>query len=93
MTPRLHEETLAHVRRVGGPEGLEKLMDEQALDVVLTGSDSMIVAYAAWLGWPVGTFPVGTRNRYGQPWGMFAVARKGREDLILQVMEHAMSSD
>lgn len=91
MTPQLHAETLDHIRRVAGPLGMEKIMDEHGLDVIITNSDSMIVAYAAWLGWPIGTFPVGTLDRNGQPWGMFVLARKGGEDKILQVLSLACS--
>lgn len=89
MTPQSCEETISHVRRIAGPKGLERVMDENGLNVLLSNSDSNLVSYAAWLGWPIATYPVGRHEDNGQPWGMFAVARPNREDLLLRILRAA----
>jgi amidase len=84
MTPELHAQTIAHCRNVAGTEGLQKLMDENDLDLIISNSDSQLVGYAAWLGWPIGTFPVGALQSNGQRWGGFVVGREGKENSILR---------
>jgi amidase len=61
-------------------------MDEQGLDIILSPSDANLVGYAACAGWPIATTPLGRLARNGQPWGFFAMAREGREDVLLQFM-------
>lgn len=63
-----------------------KVMDEHGLDVVLAASESRLVTYAGCAGWPIATVPLGNLEKNGQPIGMFAIARAGREDVLLRFM-------
>ncbi len=56
------------------------------LDVILAPSDSTLVSYTALAGWPVATVPLGNLTKNGQPFGFFALAPAGREDLLLRFM-------
>lgn len=89
MTEESYNETISAVRQKAGPEGLERVMEHNDINVLLSCSDSNLVSYAAWLGWPIATFPVGRHEQNGQPWGMFALARKGREDLLIRTLQTA----
>lgn len=54
------------------------------LDIVLSSSDSALIAFSACAGWPVATVPVGNLSKTGQPWGFFALARNGEMDLLMR---------
>jgi amidase len=91
MTPATHDEALSAIRHKAREEGMQKLMDDTdthgGLDLVLASSDSLLVSYAAWTGWPIGVVPLSRRGSNGQPYGMFALARAGREDVLLRFMK------
>jgi amidase len=61
-------------------------MEREGLDIVLAASDSTLVSYAAVAGWPIATVPLGALSTNGQPYGLFALARENREDLLLGFM-------
>ena len=65
---------------------LESVMDANGLDIIVSASESMLVVYAALAGWPIATVPLGNLKNNGQPFGLFVLARAGREDLLLQFM-------
>ncbi len=65
---------------------MEKKMDEHGLDIVISTSDANLVSFAACAGWPIGTVPLGNLSTNGQPYGWFATARSGREDVLLRFM-------
>ena len=75
MSASTHETTVSALRRLAGLEGMELVMRRNDIDIVLAASDSTLVAYSAWAGWPVATVPLGNWDKNGQPWGMFALAR------------------
>lgn len=87
MTPEKRLGALTAIRRLAGPEGIAKTMDDHGLDIVLSASESQLVTFAAWLGWPIGTVPMTNWKKNRQPYGLFALARKGREDVLLGFME------
>jgi len=63
---------------------MSRVMNEQGIDIVIANSDSTLVSYTSSAHWPVITVPVGNLAKNGQPWGFFALARTGREDLLLR---------
>ncbi|KAJ9144219.1 Amidase-like protein [Pleurostoma richardsiae] len=86
MTSATHAAAATELRRLAREEGAGRVMDEQGLDIILSPSDANLVGYAACAGWPIATTPLGRLARNGQPWGFFAMAREGREDVLLQFM-------
>lgn len=73
---------MTSLRRLAKEEGLAKLMEEQDLDLLLTGSDSNIISFSACAGWPVATVPVSNLRKNGQPWGLFALPRAGSVETL-----------
>lgn len=86
MTEETCKEVVAALRQLAGPEGLGKVTREQELDIILAPSTSVLVSFAACAGWSIRTVPLSRRNNNGQPYGFFAVARDGREDLLVRFM-------
>lgn len=86
MTEATRQETVVALRRIAGSDGLGKIMMEQQLDIILAPSDSMLVSFAACAGWPIATVPLSRLEKNGQPYGFFAVAVDGREDLLFGFM-------
>ncbi|GAB0138513.1 hypothetical protein EsDP_00006748 [Epichloe bromicola] len=86
MTGETCAEVAAQLGRLATAETMGKMMDEHALDVVLSNSDAALVSYASCAGWPVAAVPLGRMTRSGQPFGMFAIARHGGEDVLLTLM-------
>ena len=86
MTKEKHDTALKTLRQVAREEALAMSMKEQDLDIVLASSDSELVAFSSCAGWPAATVPIGNLEKNGQPWGMFVIARAGREDVLLRFM-------
>ncbi|KAI0098492.1 amidase signature enzyme [Daldinia grandis] len=86
MTEYRHREVCSRLQRIALEKGVGKTMKDNALDIILAPSDSTLVSYAAWARWPIGTVPLGRLNGAGQPFGLFALARGGREDVLLKFM-------
>ncbi|KAK2596130.1 hypothetical protein QQS21_006407 [Conoideocrella luteorostrata] len=87
MTQQAQTEIAAHLHRLATCEGIGKVMDDKGLDIVLSNSDATLVHYASCAGWPVAAVPVGRMAKNGQPYGMFALARGGREHVLLRFMK------
>jgi len=81
-----HDAAAAALRRIAQEDGMAKLMREQDLDIILSGSDAELISFSACAGWPVATVPVGNLTKNGQPWGMFVLPRDGRLDLLVRFM-------
>jgi amidase len=81
MTQETRAAAATNLRRIA-----RRVMDNMMgdLDLVLSNSDATLVHYASCAGWPVAGVPLGRVPRNGQPYGMFAMARHGREDLLLR---------
>jgi len=61
-------------------------MAAKGLDVIISASESTLVVYAAFAGWPIATVPLGNLKSNGQPFGLFVIARSGREDVLIRFM-------
>ncbi|UNI16392.1 Amidase [Purpureocillium takamizusanense] len=87
LSPDDHAATVAHLRHVAERETMGKAMNDANVDIVLSASDAQLVTFAACAGWPTAAVPLGRWTaRNGQPYGMFALARRGREDVLLRFM-------
>jgi amidase len=81
------EEATAFIRQKAGVEGIDKLFDEQGIDLVVAPGDSALCIYSSYAGYPVGTAPVPSYiHPNGRPFGIQVIARPGQEALILRFM-------
>ncbi|KAI0514735.1 amidase signature enzyme [Xylaria bambusicola] len=86
MSEDRHQEVCSELRRLIVEGQLGNLMSEKGLDIILAPSDSTMVSYSACAGWPIATVPLSRMKSNGQPFGLFALARENREDLLLKFM-------
>ncbi|KAJ5624400.1 amidase-like protein [Penicillium lagena] len=86
MSPESYASAISQLRRLASVDGMEKWMEEHSIDIVLGPSDSTLVSFAACAGWPIATMPLGKLKKNGQPYGFFALARSGCEDILLHLM-------
>lgn len=64
---------------------MEKIMLENDLDMIVSGSDCGLISFTAAAGYPSATVPLGNQND-GSPFGLFLLVRGGREDLLFRFM-------
>ncbi|KAI1411627.1 amidase signature enzyme [Hypoxylon sp. FL1857] len=86
MTEFRRRKVCLELRRLALVEGVEKIMLENGLDIVLAPSDSTLVSYAACARWPIATVPLGRLSGVGQPFGLFVLAGAEREEVLLRFM-------
>ncbi|KAJ3579509.1 hypothetical protein NPX13_g1053 [Xylaria arbuscula] len=87
MTEDRHKEVCNELQRLVVEGELGNMMKNTGLDIMLAPSDSTMVSYAACAGWPIATVPLSRTESNGQPFGLFALARENREDLLLKFMQ------
>lgn len=64
-------------------EAMEKVFEENEIDVLIAPADSSLAHPAATAGYPIAITPLGTLKYNGRPFGLCIVAKAGREDLLL----------
>ncbi|KAH8201085.1 hypothetical protein TruAng_004781 [Truncatella angustata] len=82
-----HSKAAAELFRLAGEDGMGKIFDDYGLDIVISASDAVLVEFAACARWPICTVPLGNLPKNNQPFGWFAMAREGREDVLLRFMD------
>ncbi|KAI1359944.1 amidase signature enzyme [Xylaria arbuscula] len=87
MTGDRHKEVCNELQRLVVEGELGNMMKNTGLDIMLAPSDSTMVSYAACARWPIATVPMSRTESNGQPFGLFALARENREDLLLKFMQ------
>lgn len=81
-----HGEGLAALRKMA-TDTITEVMDKAGgLDILLT-SEGTIIRHLALAGWAHGAVPMGHWAKNGQPLGMIAIARDGREDTLFKFMK------
>lgn len=87
------EEAVVQIRKLAGPENIDRVLGEHDLDVIIAPSDSPISGVAALAGYPIGTMPLGYLKDSGRPFGLTILASAGQEHKILALMRNWESSD
>ena len=86
MAPAKHDAVVPQLRRLAGPDGMGRAMRREGLDVVVSSSHARLVSFAACAGWPIAGMPLARKADTGLPYGVFAVAGAGREDVLVRFM-------
>ncbi|KAJ5098877.1 hypothetical protein N7532_005878 [Penicillium argentinense] len=85
-SPAEYERHLAHLREVARDRGIEKVLQEHGVDVIIGPTDSNLRSLAAAGGYPVCGMPLGYLDYNNRPFGMSAVAGRGQDALLVKVM-------
>lgn len=80
------EEAVVQIRKLAGPDNIDRVLGEHELDVIIAPSDSPISGVSALAGYPIGTMPLGYLEESGRPFGLTVLASAGQEHKILAVM-------
>lgn len=86
MSDEKHAKASAELFRLAREGSMGKIIDDHGLDIVISASDAVLVGFAACAQWPICTVPLGNLAKNNQPFGWFAMAREGREDVLLRFM-------
>ncbi|KAK3291864.1 amidase signature domain-containing protein [Chaetomium fimeti] len=86
ISPEVYERHLQHLRHVARDRGVERVLDTYGVDVVLGPTDSGLTSMAAAGGYPLCAMPLSYLDYNGRPFGVSAIAGRGRDDLLVKVM-------
>ncbi|KAK1244056.1 hypothetical protein MKX08_002194 [Trichoderma sp. CBMAI-0020] len=78
--------TLASLRKLTGPDGIDKILDLHKLDAIASLADSPISSVASAAGYPVATMPLGVLDLNGRPFGISMTTSKHQEKKLFQIM-------
>ncbi|KAK6451802.1 hypothetical protein FP744_10008053 [Trichoderma asperellum] len=79
-------ETLAFLRKLAGPDGIDQVLNLFKLDAVVLLADSPISSVASAAGYPIATMPLGVLDLNGRPFGVSMTASKHQEKTLFQIM-------
>lgn len=87
VSKEAHDAAAAALRYLAREQTMAAYMRTQNLDIILSASDASLITFSTCAGWPVATNPVGNLSKNDhQPWGLFALPRDGRLDLLTKFM-------
>lgn len=78
--------------RAVGERILDEAFDAHGVNVMAAPGDSSLCVHAAAAGYPIATAPLGQLRYNGRPFGLCVVAKRGKEELLLQFMAAHESS-
>ena len=64
---------------------MEKFMQENDIEMIVSGSDCSLISFTATANYPSATVPLCNRED-GSPFGLFLLVKDGREDLLFRFM-------
>ncbi|PTB50725.1 hypothetical protein M431DRAFT_511647 [Trichoderma harzianum CBS 226.95] len=82
-TPEDRANYVAHLKKLGRDEGIDKIFNEYDINVVMGPLESPLYYFAAACGYPVAAMPLGYLEYNGRPHGLGAVAKE--EGLLIQL--------
>ncbi|KAK0631045.1 amidase signature domain-containing protein [Bombardia bombarda] len=87
--PWSESQTLDKVRegeKYAGDDSVSRCLDDQNIDILLGPADSWLTDFACVAGYPSASLPLSFWNKNGRAFGVIALTRKHREDLLIQLM-------
>ncbi|KAL6816709.1 amidase signature domain-containing protein [Trichoderma sp. SZMC 28015] len=79
-------ETLAFLRKLAGPDGIDQILNLFGLDAIASLADSPLSSVASAAGYPIATMPLGILDMNGRPFGISMTASKHQEKKLFQIM-------
>lgn len=80
------ERAKAAMKELAGREGIDKVLDEYQLDVIVGPMDSPMSTLAACARYPSATMPLGYLSPSGCPFGLCLIAKANEEEKLLRIM-------
>jgi amidase len=86
LTPEKYAEGIRIIRKAAKTNGIDKILAEYDLDVIIGHMEGRMPTIASAAGSPAGTMPLGYSKMNGRPFGACIISAAGNEDKILRVM-------
>jgi amidase len=84
MEPDHYRELVDFARHRCGPNGIDKVLEDNEVDIILGPGDGALFNIAGTAGYPVASLPLGYLDFNGRPFGMQITARAHQESLLIQ---------
>lgn len=85
LTTETLEAALHHAREVSRTRGIDKILKEYNLDVIIGPAESSMTDLASASGYPIASLPLGYLEFNGRPFGMAALASGHQEATLIKV--------
>ncbi|KAG0650131.1 amidase [Hyphodiscus hymeniophilus] len=85
LTDTESDQAAAQLKRLAGKDGMERYMQENDIEMIVSGSDCNLISFNACAGYPSATVPLGNQED-GSPFGLFLLVKEDREDLLFRFM-------
>jgi len=86
LTAEESEIAFQAIKKKAGDDGMAKYMAEHDLDLMVSNSECSLISFTACASYPSATVPLGNLKTDGRPYGLFLLAKRGREDLMFRFM-------
>ncbi|KAB8356499.1 hypothetical protein FH972_024082 [Carpinus fangiana] len=85
LSAEQYDANARHLRNVAKTEGIDKILDSYGLDVIIGPIDSFLSSFASGTGYLIATMPLSYLKYNGRPFGLAAIAKAHREDILIKV--------
>ncbi|KAH8587275.1 amidase signature domain-containing protein [Bisporella sp. PMI_857] len=86
LSPGEYDAHLRNIREIGRTRGIDKVLNQFGLDVIIGPADSQLTKIAAAAGYPVASLPLDYLEYNGRGFGMVAIAGANQEAKLFEVM-------
>ncbi|KAL8750099.1 MAG: hypothetical protein Q9199_007284 [Rusavskia elegans] len=77
--------TLQYARQVSRTKGIDKILEDYSLDVIIGPAESSMTDFASASGYPIASLPLGYLEFNGRPFGMAALVSAHQEATLIKV--------
>ncbi|KAI1425000.1 putative glutamyl-tRNA amidotransferase subunit A [Xylaria sp. FL1777] len=81
-----YDETLRYLRKLTRDEGIDRILKEYDVDVIIGPADSFITSLATGSGYPVAGMPLTYLDFNGRPLGLAALAGRNQDATLVKMM-------
>jgi len=81
-----YEAHLSNIRTVARTKGIDRVLQQFGIDVIIGPADSQATKFAAAAGYPIASLPLGYLDYNGRAFGMVAIAAAYEEAKLFEVM-------
>ncbi|EED21632.1 glutamyl-tRNA(gln) amidotransferase subunit A, putative [Talaromyces stipitatus ATCC 10500] len=86
LSAREYVTHLRNIREIGRTNGIDRILKDYEIDVIIGPADSQMTKIAAAAGYPIASLPLGYLKYNGRAFGMLAIACANNEEKLIQVM-------
>ncbi|KAM3502973.1 hypothetical protein MY10362_004487 [Beauveria mimosiformis] len=84
MDPEEYRKLIDQARNTCGEKGIDRVLEENEVDIILGPGDGTMFIIAGTAGYPVASLPLGYLDFNGRPFGMQITARAHQDALLIQ---------